>query len=242
MTVNEEIVCQFIMKGPTFKLKQQLQTPLYLDTVNYKYYVKLLQCQFSNVIPNITSNLYVDSQLVVVPGVYELTDLVNAYNKYKTTYGELTIDENIGRLKLSNLTPLNMTITSSSFLSNQALGKFSLPIHLGPFGSVYSSTVPVIQDYNYFVLTCENVVGNTYSQDDFGSFEVSNIVYNFSSAIKPFRLKTWTAVQPVAFRIDQQSLQYMAFELKDGNGHSLDNIIGQSDFCITAQIVKIKKI
>ena len=240
---NEEIVCQFIMKGNGFKLKQQLQTPLYLDVANYKYYLKVLQCQFSNVIPNITENLYVESQLVCGPGVYELDDLINAYNVYSATYGELTADFSIGRITLTNNTGSTLTITSSNFLTHPALGVFSLPITLNDGESVKSSKTPVIQDFNFFVLTSENVVGNTYTQDNDGSFEVSNALWNFSSAFKPFRLKTWTAVQPVAFRMDQGTLQYMAFELKDGNGHSLSVVPGAvSDFSVTAQVVKVRKI
>ena len=60
--------------------------------------------------------------------------------------------------------------------------------------------------------------------------------------MSPFQFKTWTSLQPVEFKIDNDTLNYMEFELKTADGLSINNPLADSDFMVCAQIVQYKKI
>ena len=85
MSIQEEIITSFVLSSNTFKIHQMLPTPLYMNIQNYNYYLKLLQIQFSNVVPNVDKPLYVQNggnppQLVCDIGVYTLETLITKYN------------------------------------------------------------------------------------------------------------------------------------------------------------------
>ena len=96
--------------------------------------------------------------------------------------------------------------------------------------------------YNYFVLSSGNIQGITYTSFDETQLKPCDILYPFSSALKPFQFKTWTAIQPVEFQITYDVINYMDFELKDAYSKPITVLMAQSDFMITCQIIKRKKI
>lgn len=237
--MNQNILTQIIMSSKTFKCYQIFPNPMRLDIANYDYSLKILTVQFSNVIPNVTENLYVENEVVVGPGIYEIDDIITAYNGL--TYGSLSVNYNTGRMMLKNNTGLVLTINNSSLLENKICGVFDLPITLNPNETIDSTLSPSIQNYNYFVLTSPNVNGYTQTSKDGQGFTPNNTLWPFSSAIAPFKFKTWTSLQPVEFKIDSDTLNYMEFELKTADGLSITNQLADSDFMVCAQIVQYAK-
>lgn len=238
--MNQNILTQIIMSSKTFKCYQIFPNPLKLDIANYDYSLKILTVQFSNVIPNVNETLYVENDVVIGPGIYEIDDIVAAYNNL-SVYGALSVNYNTGKMLLKNNTGAVLTINSSSFLSNKICGMFNLPITLNQNEQIESTTSPVIQDFNYFVLTSPNVNGYTQTSKDGQGFTPNNTLWPFSSAIAPFKFKTWTSLQPVEFKIDGDTLNYMEFELKTADGLSITNQLADSDFMVCAQIVQYAK-
>ncbi len=57
-----------------------------------------------------------------------------------------------------------------------------------------------------------------------------------------FQFKTWTALQPILFKLDGTNIQYIGFELRDGRDRPITQLMGPSDFSVSAQIVKKLKI
>ena len=223
-----------------------LPTPLYMNIQNYNYYLKLLQIQFSNVVPNVDKPLYVQNggnppQLVCDIGVYTLETLITKYNALNL--GKLTYDDNSGKLTLKNDTPNTLALTSS-FLTSNICGFTATQIASILNGAeVRAQNVVVIQDYNYFMLSSPNFQGNTYVSKDLASdsLKITNCLYAFSSAIAPFQFKTWTAIMPMLFSIQQDNLQYIDFELRDGLDREIKVLMGPSDFSVSCQIVRCRK-
>lgn len=238
--MNQNILTQIIMSSKTFKCYQIFPNPLKLDIENYDYALKLLMVQFSNVIPNVNEVLYVENTPIIGPGCYEIDDIIAAYNKVGS-YGQLLVNYNTGRMSIKNNLGSRLTINNSTLLSNEICGKFNLPIVLEANESIDSTESPIIQKFNYFVLTSPNVNGYTQTSKNGQGFTPNNTLWTFSSAIAPFKFKTWTSLQPIEFRIDSDVLNYMEFELKTADGLSIDNLLADSDFMVCCQIVQYKK-
>lgn len=239
MNNEKEVISQFIMTSHDFKIHQSFNSPIYMDKNRYNYYIRLLQVQFSNVVPNVDSNQYVEGQLICEPGIYNIDDLMSRYNTL--SYGKLTLNNNTGRLILTNDTGSTLTITSSNFLSSY-ICNFTLPITLNNNQSITANAIVKIQEYNYFVLNSGNISGYTYTSLDKAPFQSCTSIWPFSSAMNPFQFKTWTAVQPIEFTLDGQMLNYLDFEIKDAFGRDIKVLLGESDFMITCQIVKALKV
>lgn len=242
---QEEILTQFVLNSNDFKIDYMLPAPLNLNVEKYNYYLKLIQVQFSNVVPNVVENMYVKnglnpSLLVASVGVYELETLIDNYNALGV--GELTYNDNTGKLTLNNNTANTLNLTSN-FLTSSICGFTASQISSIAAGvSVLAQNVVVIQDYNYFILSSPNFEGNTYFSKENKNLQLTNCLYTFSSALKPLQFKSWTAIMPVMFTIKTSSIQYISFELRDGLGKSIDTIVAPSDFCVNCQLVKTKKI
>lgn len=247
MSIQEEIIAPFVLPSNTFKIHYMLPTPLYLNTQNYNYYLKLLSVSFSNVVPNVEQPLYVQNgvnspQLVVDIGVYTLETLISKYNALGV--GKLSYDDNTGKLSLKNDTGYTLNLVSS-FLTSNICGFSAAQIATILNGaSVLAQNVVVIQDYNYFMLSSPNFQGNTYvgKSNASDSLKMTNCLYAFSSAIAPFQYKTWTAIMPMLFSIQQDNLQYIDFEIRDGLDREIKTLMGPSDFSVSCQIVRCRKI
>lgn len=246
----EEIIQPFNIDSDTFYMKKTLQIPISLDIMNYNYYIKLLQVQFSNVVPNVDSALYVKNGLspavkVVDVGIYEMTQLCDAYNALGL--GTLEYISNIGKCKLTNDTGNTLNFVNqgvSDFLTSERIGFDASQLTSVSNGAeVIGNHVVIIQDYNYFVLTSDNIIGNTMTaKSNQETFEITNVLWTFSSAMKPLQFKTWTAIMPILFKVETPSFQYITFELRDGNGNRLNNIVAQSDFHIDCQLIRQRKL
>lgn len=246
----EEIIQPFNIDSETFYVKKTLQMPIKLDIMNYNYYIKLLQVQFSNVVPNVETPLYVKEGLnaktqVVGVGIYEITQLCDAYNALG--YGKLEYSGSNGKCKLTNDTGNTLTFSdasSNTFLLSKLIGFDAAQIASISDGDVIMGNhVVIIQDFNYFILTSDNIIGNTLTaKANQDTFEITNVLWTFSSALKPLQFKTWTAILPILFPVEAQSFQYITFELRDGNGKKLDKILGPSDFHIDCQLIRQKKL
>lgn len=246
MSIQEEIITQFVLSSNTFKIHQMLPTPLYMNSQNYNYYLKLLQIQFSNVVPNVEQPLYVQNGvnspvMVCDVGVYTLTTLIGKYNDLN--FGKLSYDDNTGKLSLKNDTGNTLNLVSS-FLTSNICGFTAAQISTILNGqTITAQNVVVIQDYNYFMLSSPNFQGNTYvsKSTDSDSLKITNCLYAFSSAIAPFQFKTWTAIMPMLFSIQQDNLQYIDFEIRDGLDREIKTLMGPSDFSVSCQIVRCRK-
>lgn len=240
-----EILFSVSLNSDTSIINSVFNQPLELDQQHYKYYVKLLNVSFSNVFSNVTEKLYVNGLLMANTGIYEITDLVSAYNEtVGATCGEMGLNINTGLLWIKNDQATDITITTSNFLSSDLGGNFNLPITLHPDEIVYSTTVPIIQSYNYFILTSQNIHNNAYINSvNPEIMRLSNMLYQFSSAMKAFQFKTWTAIEDISFELNQTLLSKIDFELRTGNDESLENlIIGNTDFNVHLQIIRIPKV
>lgn len=238
MNNEKEVISQFIMTSHDFKIHQSFNTPIYMDKLKYEYYIRLLQVQFSNVVPNVSENQYVEGQLICEPGIYSIEDLMTKYNAL--TYGNLSLNNNNGKLILTNDTGAALTITTSNFLSS-SICNFTLPINLNVGQSITANKVVKIQEYNYFVLNSGNISGYTYTSLAKTPFQSCTSIWPFSSAMNPFQFKTWTAVQPIEFNLDGNMLNYLDFEIKDAFGREIKVLLGESDFMVTCQIIRAPK-
>ena len=90
MNNEKEVISQFIMTSHDFKIHQSFNSPIYMDKNKYEYYIRLLQVQFSNVVPNVSEKQYVEGQLICEPGIYSIEDLMTKYNAL--TYGKLSFN------------------------------------------------------------------------------------------------------------------------------------------------------
>ena len=252
----EEIITQFDLKSDTFKVEQMMPSALYLDVEKYNYYIKLLQVQFTNVVPNVKQDLYINiggSDILIAPkGVYENQQLVDAYNDKSGSnhiYGELSFNTMTGKMQLNNNSGGALAFTNlgdKDFMTNSVIGFDASQLTSVSINSnISANNFMIIQDFNYFVLTSQNIMGNTYTGDETttnNQMKIENILYTFSSAIKPFNMKTWTAIMPMLFKIDASSFQYISFQLRTGKGEEITDTMGQADFHVLAQMVRQKKI
>lgn len=235
------VLYSIVLDSDTSKINCTFAQPIHLNLQKYRYYLKLLSVSFSNVFGNVENNLYVNGFLMASPGIYDITGLIDAYNHMN--FGKMGLNTNTGRLYIENDGGTTITISTSNFLDSDLGGKFALPITLNPGDVVYSSQVPIIQSYNYFILTSQSIHNNAFQNRVNPSVMTStNILYAFSSAMAPFKYKNWVAVEPVEFEIRQNTLNTLDFELRTGNDEELETkAIGNTDFNIHCQIIAIEK-
>lgn len=242
----EELVKPFILRSNTFLIEEQLSEPLYLDIQNYNYYLKLLSVQFSNVVPNVFENLYVKNgsspqQLVVIPGIWTISQIIDFYNALNPGAGKLELLGN--RLKLTNNTGSTMTLTGN-LLTNPICGFTATQLTgIANGAEVIATNVVVIQEYNFFILSSPNFEGNTLVKRE-GQSSLGNTsgLYAFTSAIPAYDTWEWTAMMPMLFQIKTDNIQNLTFELKDGLDRTITQILGQSDFSVQGQIVRQRKL
>lgn len=234
---KEEIVTGFDLVSDNFKISESLCPSITFDQ-NYKYYLKLLNVQFSNSVPNVTENQYVNSQLICEPGIYEIEDIIDLYNVYSATIGTLSLNNNTGKLKLENTTANTITISTSNLLTSE-ICNFTLPITLAPGSFINANSVVKISSFNYFILCSDNITGFTYTNYGGNGLKQTKSIYSFSSAIKPWYMKNWVATQHLIFELTGSQLQTLTFELRDSSNRSLISL-GPSDFSVNVQIVRYK--
>lgn len=236
------ILFSLCLDSSSSKIDCTFVQPIHLNLQRYRYFLKLLSVSFSNVFSNITENQEVDGIVFATPGIYDITDLIAAYNQGANA-GKLGLNTNTGRLFIENDSGSAITITSSNFLQSDLGGNFVLPVTLAPNQVIYSTSVPIIQTYNYFILTSQSIHNNAYiNSKNPNVMSPSNVLYSFSSAMKPFKYKTWVSVEPVEFELKQNILNKIDFELRTGNDTSLDQLaVGDTDFNVHCQIIQIEK-
>lgn len=240
-----EIVSQYVMtSNDSFVLNQTFSNPLYMDTQHYNYYLKVLALQFSNTVPNVTTTLSTNGTVIATPGIYDITNLVDAYNTNSATLGTLKLNSSTGKLTLENTTGATLTITTDNFLTSEICGfTFSLPYSMAAGASTTAANIVKISDYNFFVLKSNNISGYTMVSNDNGPFVPTDIIYIVSSAIPALSFRDWVSMQPIQFKLDSQVLNYLNFELCDAFNRKLSILPGAtSDFSVVAQIVKCRKI
>lgn len=253
MSINGEVVNQFIMESSNYKAKQMFSIPISLDNQTYNYYLRILTVQFSNVVPNVVRdeaiNVNGTDYTVAGVGIWSIEEMVDAWNGLGI--GKMTLSLNTGKITLLNDTGSTMTIgnpgSGENIMASDFFGFKGLtwPITIANGATITSSKVGIIQNYNYFILSSGNVNGYTYiHKTGMNSFQPSTCIYAFSSAMNAFQFKTWTAVQPVQFKLDGDKINYLDFEIRTGNDEPIPEnvLLAQSDFMITCQIVKEKKI
>lgn len=236
----KRIIKQFILASNTFKVSLTLPNPIRLDNPTKKYTLKLVMFQFSNVVPNVKEDQYVDGTKIADRGCYEIDELYSLYNQ-NGNYGQLTLSINTGKCTLLNNTGNTLTINSSNLLTSKICGNFTLPITLNDGESITSPSTCSVSTFNYFLLSSPNISGFTYTSINSGQLLPSNTLYPVSSAIKPLGFKNWVSVQPVEFFIDSNILNYIEFEIKTSDGQSITDQLMESDFMITVQIVEYPK-
>lgn len=245
--MSEEILNQFILTNDTFKIHQQLQNPIYLDVQTYDYFLRLLTVQFSNVVPNIVEDMKFEGNVIITPGIYEVTQIIDKFNS--TGNGTLVLSTSDGKISYTNDTGSDITFSATesdnNLLISPIIGFDSSQIVSQTVLSgttITANNVSQIQDYNYFVLSSGNIQGITYTSFNGSKLNPSNILYPFSSALAPFQFKTWTSVQPVDFKLSMDYLNYLDFEIKDGYNRPITKLMAGTDFMITVQIIKKRKI
>lgn len=236
------VIYSFKLDSETNKIDSVFIQPIKLNLQKYNYYLKLLSVTFSNVFANVLFNLEVDGIVFATPGIYTIDDLIKAYNE-KANKGVMGINMNTGRLWIKNDTAVNMTITSSNFLQSSLGGLFTLPATIAPDGVINSTSIPMISTYNSFILTSQSIHNNSYTNvNDKLVMRPTNFLYSFPSTIDPFRTKNFVSVQPIEFEIQQQQINKLDFELRDGNDNDLSSVIvGNTDFSVMGQIIEIEK-
>lgn len=248
---NVEVVNQFIMESKTYKARQMFSIPLSMDNQRYNYYLRILNVQFSNVVPNVEVNQGINADgtdyTIVSPGIWKITNMIDEWNTLGI--GELTWNDNTGLITLKNSTGSAIVYSNpgsgNNILSSDFFGfkNMTFPYTLNDGASITASQVGVVQKYNYFILSSGNVNGYTYiSRDNKNGFLPSTCIYAFSSAMEAFQFKTWTAVQPIQFKLDGDKINHLDFEIRTGTDEEIKTLLAQSDFMITCQIVKEKKI
>lgn len=247
---NCEVVNQFIMESKTYKVHQMFSMPIQMDTQNYNYYLRLLTVQFSNMVPNVPEKegVYVNGADVdvVEMGMWSLEQMMDKWNTLNI--GTLSIDENTGLISLINEGHTYLRYDEPTYGRNILVDYFGFsanqfPVQLGHNGKITARETGNISTYNYFILSSSNISGYTYiARNNSGSFQPSSCIYAFSSAIDAFKFKSWTAVQPVQFKLEGDKLNYLNFELRTGLDEEIKYQLGQSDFMVACQLVKEKKI
>lgn len=237
-----EVLFSICLDSDTSKIYSLFNQPIILDQNKYKYYFKLLSVSFSNVFSNVNEDLEVDGTVFATPGIYDITTLIDAYNQNLSNKGKIGLNTNTGKLWIKNDTANNITITSSNFLQSNLGGNFVLPATLIPDQVINSTTVPIIQTFNYFILTSETIHNNSYLNRTRNVLSLTNLLYSFSSAMTPFKYKTFVSVEPIEFEITADMLNIMDFELRTGNNESLvGKEIGNVDFNVHGQIIRIER-
>lgn len=236
------VLFSLCLDSDTSKIECLFNQPIHLNLQKYRYYLKLLSVAFSNVWGNVEDVLYVDSYTMAQPGIYDITGLIDSYNHY-VPLGTMGLNANTGLLYIINDTASPITITTSNFLTSDIGGHFNLPITLNPGDVVNSSQVPIIQRYNYFILTSQSIHNCSYqNKHDNKIMSPTNILYSFSSAMTPFQYKTWVSVEPIEFEIKQDTLNSIDFELRTGLDENLiGKNIASTDFNIHCQIIAIER-
>lgn len=245
--MSEEILNQFIAETNTFKIHLTLQNPIYLDVQNYDYFLRLLTVQFSNVVPNVIEEMKFEGNTIITPGIYEITQIVDIFNA--TGNGKITLSTSNGKITYTNDTGSDITFSATesdnNFLISHVIGFDSAQI-VGQTvlngASITANHVVKIQEYNYFVLTSGNIQGITYTSFNGSKLTPTNILYPFTSALKPFQFKPWTSVQPVDFKLSMDYLNYIDFELKDAFNRPITHLMAGTDFMVDVQIIKRRKI
>lgn len=232
------------LKSDDSKIDCTFTQAIHLNLQKYRYFLKLLSVSFANVFKNVDISLEVDGTVFATPGIYSIEDLIKAYNQ-SAGAGKMGLNTNTGKLFIENDSGSNLTITSSNFLQSDLGGNFVLPVTLTPNQIVYSTTVPIISSYNYFILTSQSIHNNAYTNNQNENIMTpSNVLYSFSSAVEAFHMKTWVSVEPVEFEISQNILNKIDFEIRTGNDEGLEDEIvpgSTTDFHIFAQIIRIER-
>lgn len=232
------------LKSDDSKIDCTFTQAIHLNLQKYRYFLKLLSVSFANVFKNVDISLEVDGTVFATPGIYSIEDLIKAYNT-SAGAGKMGLNTNTGKLFIENDSGSNLTITSSNFLQSDLGGNFVLPVTLTPNQVIYSTTVPIISSYNYFILTSQSIHNNAYTNNQNENIMTpSNVLYSFSSAIEAFHMKTWVSVEPVEFEISQNILNKIDFEIRTGNDEGLEDEIvpgSTTDFHVFAQIIRIER-
>lgn len=251
----EEIITTFDLKSDDFNISLMLPQALAFDIQNYNYYLKLLNVEFTNVVPNVQNDLYINvggsDVLIVGKGIYDITQLIEAYNTVSANsnnaYGELKLNSFTGKVTLTNSSGGTLSFTNlgnRDFLTNKVIGFDASQLTSIPNAAITTANnVVVIQDFNYFVLTSQNIMGNTYTGNSQNSqMKIANILYTFSSAIQPFKMKNWVAIMPLLFKIEASTFEYISFQIRTGNGEEINDLMDVSGFHIFCQIVRQHKL
>lgn len=242
---NQEVVaaCINFKNYSSFTINALFQNPLYLDQTNYRYFLKLLNVAFSNVIPNITEDQSMNNTIFATAGIYEISDLIKAFNNAFQGL-EMSINANTGKIEIKNNDANDYTINSGTLTSEVYGFDFTYPVVIEAGSSIQASHVVKISTSNFFNLTSSTFGASSFDQtEDNGILIPTNTLYSFSSAMGAFQFKNWTAVEEVSYPLTMDILQSVNFELTDENGKELQTIPGAStDFKIIARIVRQKRI
>ena len=258
-----------VLASDTYEISSYFREPLKFDQQNYDYYLNLLNVRFSNVVPNITKNYSFsfkirDGELITVnnlwsSGIYELTDLVDLFNKNEAikTYMTLSMNNNTGKIKLTCNNNTYIPLGGGGLLETEIFGYVlrtddqhydlttqSWYIPAGKF--VDGNKVPLISKFNYFLLCSDALQPCSYITDAKSStLDTTTTIYSFSSAMNAFEYKDFTNVSErgLSFKLGMDYLQTIDFKLKGSDGSNLQLIEGSvSDFNICCNIIKVKKI
>ena len=166
--MGEEVINAFIMTAKDFHVHQTFNQPIMLDTQRYNYFLRLLQVQFSNVVPNVEYDLYVKvggvETKVVSKGVYEIEELINAFNALGV--GKMALDANVGKITITNDTLSPITFTKSDnhdFLSSEQFKTWTaiLPVEFKLYSNVINYLDFELKDAN------DRPLSNLMSDSDF---------------------------------------------------------------------------
>ena len=259
-----------VLASDTYEINSYFREPLKFDQQNYDYYLNLLNVRFSNVVPNITKNysfsfkINIEGSLQTIDslwpsGIYELTDLVDLFNKNKDINGKMTLkmNNNTGKIKLTCDNNIYIPLGGGGLLESEIFGfvlrtddqhydsntqSWYIPAGL----SVDGIKVPLISKFNYFLLCSDALQPCSYITDAKSStLDTTTTIYSFSSAMNAFEYKDFTNVSErgLSFKLGMDYLQAIDFKLKGSDGSNLQLIEGSvSDFNICCNIIKVKKI
>jgi hypothetical protein len=241
------------MESKTYKIRQMFSMPIQMDTQNFNYYLRLLTVQFSNMVPNVGEKEGiavggVDTDVIQM-GMWSLDQMITQWNTL--SIGTLAMNANTGKITLTNDTGSSITYSNPSYGRNilvdyLGFSASQFPATIANNGTLVAPETGNVSSYNYFILSSTNISGYTYiSRDGRGgtsTFLPSSCIYAFSSAIDAFKFKSWTAVQPVQFKLDGDKLNYLEFELRTGQDEEIKFQLGQSDFMVACQLVRERKL
>ena len=258
-----------VLASDTYEISSYFREPLKFDQQNYDYYLNLLNVRFSNVVPNITKNYSFSfkiegGELTTVnnlwpSGIYELTDLVDLFNKNKDINGKMSLrmNNNTGKIKLICDNNIYIPLGGGGLLETEIFGYVlrtddqhydsNTQSWYIPAGKVVDGNkVPLISKFNYFLLCSDALQPCSYITDAKSStLDTTTTIYSFSSAMNAFEYKDFTNVSErgLSFKLGMDYLQAIDFKLKGSDGSNLQLIEGAvSDFNICCNIIKVKKI